>query len=116
MVATAVSLSLVDRVGRKKCLLIGIFIMGLAILTLGIFALVNGSEASKQTCHQFINKTLVVGNDSTTHRPLDVAKYVTYDLNHAHFMYVKVSEKATKFCEIFILLLSVCTVQGRRKV
>ena len=90
MVATAVSLSLVDRVGRKKCLLIGIFIMGLAILTLGIFALVNGSEASKQTCHQFINKTLVVGNDSTTHRPLDVAKYVTYDLNHAHFMYVKV--------------------------
>ena len=62
--------------------------MGLAILTLGIFALVNGSEASKQTCHQFINKTLVVGNDSTTHRPLDVAKYVTYDLNHAHFMYV----------------------------
>ena len=34
--------------------------MGLAILTLGIFAITNGSEASKQTCHEFVNGTLTV--------------------------------------------------------
>jgi hypothetical protein len=48
---------------------------------------------------KFIDKTLVVGNDSTTHRPLDVAKYVTYDLNHAHFMYVKCSDHFSKICD-----------------
>ena len=73
VIATGLSLSLVDRIGRKKCLTIGILVMGLAILTLGIFAVTNGSEASKQTCHEFTNGTLTV-DGSTTHKPLETEK------------------------------------------
>ena len=50
VISTAVSLSLVDRVGRKKCLTVGIAIMGWAVMTLGIFAIVDGSEATRATC------------------------------------------------------------------
>jgi MFS family permease len=77
VIATALSLSLVDRIGRKKCLTIGILVMGLAILTLGIFAITNGSEASKQTCHEFINDTLTV-NGTTTHKPLETEKKIIF--------------------------------------
>jgi len=67
--ATALSLSLVDKIGRKKCLTFGILVMGLAILTLGIFAITNGSEASKQTCHEFINGTRTVNGSTIIKSP-----------------------------------------------
>ena len=43
--------------------------MGLAILTLGIFAITNGSEASKQTCHEFINGTRTVNGSTIIKSP-----------------------------------------------
>ena len=67
--STALSLSLVDRIGRKKCLTFGISIMGLAVMTLGIFAILNGSEASQQPCNHFVNGTL---NGSSTLKSLAI--------------------------------------------
>ena len=60
---------MVDKIGRKKCLTFGILVMGLAILTLGIFAITNGSEASKQTCHEFINGTRTVNGSTIIKSP-----------------------------------------------
>ena len=75
VISTAMSLSIVDKLGRKKCLSVGILIMGLAVLTLGIFASVDGSEASKHTCHEIFinknyNKSINVNGTTTTSKPL----------------------------------------------
>ena len=52
VVSTAISLAIIDKIGRKKGLILGITTMGLAVLVLGIFAVVDESEVSSQTCHE----------------------------------------------------------------
>ena len=56
VIATAISLSLVDRIGRRKALMVGIAIMGLAVLTLSIYAFHDDSvsEESSQTCREIV--------------------------------------------------------------
>ena len=71
VISTVLSLLIVDKVGRKKCLIMGALAMAVAVLTLGVFALIDGSEASRQTCHEYVNGTLII-NGTTTLRPLDV--------------------------------------------
>ena len=53
VVSTAISLSIVDKIGRKKALMSGIAVMGAAVLVLGIFATIDQSEVSGHTCTEF---------------------------------------------------------------
>ena len=55
VVSTAISLSIVDKVGRKKALISGIAVMGFAVLVLGIFASVDNSEVSGKPCTEYTN-------------------------------------------------------------
>lgn len=68
VISTGVSLSIVDKLGRKKCLIFGVSVMAIAVLTLGIFAITDGSEASRQTCHEvFWNTT-----SNSSSKPLEI--------------------------------------------
>lgn len=70
VISTAISLSFVDRLGRKKCLVIGVTVMGLAVFILGLFAITDGSEASKHTCQEVLISANI--SENSTIRPLDI--------------------------------------------
>ena len=65
VVSTIISLSIVDKVGRRKALIFGITLMGLAVLVLGIFACVDNSEMSGKTCTEYhlMNNVTINGNN-----------------------------------------------------
>ena len=60
VVSTAISLSIVDKVGRKKALISGIAVMGFAVLVLGIFASVDNSEVSGKPCTEYTNHLMKI--------------------------------------------------------
>jgi hypothetical protein len=75
VISTAISLSIVDKIGRRKALVTGVAVMGLAVLTLAIFAFLDEkSEASRQTCHEIVNGT--VFSSQNVSQPLTSDQYV----------------------------------------
>merc|ERR1719242_179080 len=72
VVSTAISLSIVDKVGRKKALISGIAVMGFAVLVLGIFASVDNSEVSGKPCTEYhLMKNLTNNNNNVTENDLN---------------------------------------------
>ena len=79
VVSTAISLSIVDKVGRKKALISGIAVMGLAVLVLGIFASVDNSEVSGKPCTEYTNHLMkhnLTNNNNTNVTEKDLNQIV----------------------------------------
>ena len=79
VVSTAISLSIVDKVGRKKALISGIAVMGFAVLVLGIFASVDNSEVSGKPCTEYTNhlvKHNLTNNNNTNVTEKDLNQIV----------------------------------------
>lgn len=67
VMSTVISLSIVDRIGRRKALISGIAVMGIAVFVLAIFAFQDSSASvSNGACHDldFSNTTTTYLNDT----------------------------------------------------